>query len=187
MQKQFVNTGELLNDTFELALQILESNFAPNLIIGVWRGGSPIAIAIQEALDFCGVKSDHIPIRTSSYTGINKRTEVEVYGLDYLKKNLKSNGSILLVDDVFDTGLSMQKVVEKLTEMFSNNLPQIKIATPYFKPRNNQSRHKPDFYLHETESWLVFPHELIGLTDEEILEGKEDINNTKTRLLKARR
>ena len=46
-----------------------------------------------------------------------------------------------------------------------------------FKPNKNQSGHKPDYYLHETDQWLVFPHELDGLSLEEILENKPELSN----------
>jgi hypoxanthine phosphoribosyltransferase len=187
MQKQYISAGSLLKDAFELALQILESHYKPDLIIGVWRGGTPVGIAIQEALEFAGIHSDHIAIRTSSYTNIGKRTRVSVHGLDYLRRHFSANESLLLVDDVFDTGLSLQQVIRELRDIYQDNLPQIRIATPYYKPANNQTRRKPDFYLHETDNWLVFPHELIGLSDEEILQNKSDMGTTRQRLLLARR
>ena len=40
------------------------------------------------------------------------------------------------------------------------------------KPTKNKTGRKPDFYLHETDEWLVFPHELDGLTIDEIKENK---------------
>lgn len=187
MQKQYISATSLLRDSFELALQILESNFEPDLIVGVWRGGTPVGITIQEALEFAGVHSDHIAIRTASYTSIGERTRVTVYGLDYLKRHFSPNESLLLVDDVFDTGLSLQEVIHEMQVMYGENMPQVKIATPYYKPANNRTKLKPDFYLHETDKWLVFPHELVGLSDEEILENKNDMGTTRQRLLLARR
>ena len=80
---------------------------------------------------------------------------------------------LLLVDDVFDSGLSMQAVVQELGKKARKNTPSsIRIATPYFKPVNNQSDLVPDYFLHETDKWLIFPHELEGLSREEIYENK---------------
>lgn len=186
MQKQFINAANLLEDSFELALKILASDFRPNLIVGVWRGGSPIGIAIQEALEFAGVKSDHIAIRTSSYTNIDQRSQVTVQGLEYIQQHVSTIKSILLVDDVFDTGLSLHQVIKELNSIYGEELANIKIATPYFKPDNNRTERSPDFYLHETKQWLVFPHELIGLSDEEIISQKADMGSTYQRLLKLR-
>ena len=55
--------------------------------------------------------------------------------------------------------------------------PEIKIATPYFKPNKNQTDRKPDFFIHETDQWLIFPHELEGLTFEDIKENKPELKN----------
>ena len=79
----------LLKDSFHLAWNVYESGFKPNYIVGVWRGGAPIGIAVQEFLSVLGIKSDHIAIRTSYYSGINQRSEtVQVYGLNYVIKKL---------------------------------------------------------------------------------------------------
>ena len=72
-KKLYLTAQELLNDSFELGLRIFKSGFKPSFIIAVWRGGTPVGIAVQEMLDHLGVKTDHIAIRTSSYLGIKKR------------------------------------------------------------------------------------------------------------------
>ena len=48
----------------------------------------------------------------------------------------------------------------------------MKVATVYYKPGKRLVDIKPDFYVHETEKWLVFPHELQGLSEKEILKKK---------------
>ena len=112
MDKLFINAEQLLEDSFELAWKIYESGFRPNYIIGVWRGGAPIGIAVQELLDVLDVKSDHIAIRTSYYKGIGDHKEkVEVFGLNYMVKKLKSEDSLLIVDDVHDTGMSIDQII----------------------------------------------------------------------------
>ena len=63
--KTFITAQELLDDSFRLARMIYESGFRPDYIVGVWRGGTPVGIAVQEALDHFGIESDHIAIRTS--------------------------------------------------------------------------------------------------------------------------
>ena len=49
----------------------------------------------------------------------------------------------------------------------------VRIATPWYKPNNNQTSLKPDYYLHETDKWIVFPHELAGLSMQEIESGQD--------------
>ncbi|SVA00924.1 uncharacterized protein METZ01_LOCUS53778 [marine metagenome] len=176
MDKLFIQTEQLLEDSFQLAWQVYESGYRPNYIIGVWRGGAPIGIAVQEFLDVLGVVSDHIAIRTSYYTGIGERKKkVQVYGLNYMIRRLESEDSLLIVDDVHDTGISIHQIISDLKKACKKNTPEIRIATPYFKPLNNETKRKPDYYLHETDRWLVFPHELEGLTAEEIRAHKPEL------------
>ena len=178
MDKLFIQSEELLKDSFKLAWQVYESGYRPNYIIGVWRGGAPIGIAVQEFLDVLGVPSDHIAIRTSHYKGIDEReSQVQVYGLNYVIKQVESEDSLLIVDDVHDTGISIQKIILDLQTACKKNTPEIKVATPYFKPMKNKTDRKPDFYLHETEKWLVFPHELEGLSMDEIIEFKPELSD----------
>jgi len=176
MEKLYIKSEELIEDSFQLAWRIYESGYRPNHIIGVWRGGTPIGIAVQELLEVLGVQSDHIAIRTSSYSGIGQQNkEVKVYGLNYMIEKLKSEDSLLIVDDVYDTGLSIQQIITDLKEALKDDSPDIKVATPYFKPKNNKTESNPDYYLHETDQWLVFPHELEGLTKEEIKTNKPEL------------
>ena len=109
MHKHYISAQQLLEDSFKLAWQVFESGYRPNYIVGVWRGGAPVGIAVQELLDVLGVEADHIAIRTSSYTGIGQRSRhVKVHGLTYIIKQLESEDSLLIVDDVHDTGLSFR-------------------------------------------------------------------------------
>jgi hypoxanthine phosphoribosyltransferase len=73
MNKTVLTAQELLSDSFRLGVKILESGFEPTLIIAIWRGGTPVGMAVQEILSYCGVDSDHNAIRTSSYTGVVDR------------------------------------------------------------------------------------------------------------------
>ena len=178
MEKHYISASQLLKDSFELAWQVYQSGFRPNYIVGVWRGGAPIGIAVQELLDTLGVKSDHIAIRTSSYTRIGERSRhVQVHGLNYLIRRLESEDSLLIVDDVHDTGLSIDQTIQDLQEACKKNTPEVRIATPYYKPGNNKTTRVPDYYIHETEEWLVFPHELDGLTLEELAANKPELTH----------
>ena len=57
MKKTFIQADQLLEDSFKLAWNVYESGFRPNYIVGVWRGGAPIGIAVQEFLEVLGVSS----------------------------------------------------------------------------------------------------------------------------------
>ena len=178
MEKLFIQADELLRDSFKLAWQVFESGYRPNYIIGVWRGGAPVGIAVQEFLDVLNVPSDHIAIRTSHYKSMNERhTSVQVYGLNYVIKKVESEDSLLIVDDVHDTGISIHQIVSDIEKACKKNTPEIKVATPYFKPKKNLTKRKPDYFIHQTDKWLVFPHELEGLSLEEIKQNKPELEN----------
>jgi len=172
--KVYLHAQDLLNDSFELGLRIYKSGFCPSFIIGIWRGGTPVGIAVQEILDHMGVKTDHIAIRTSSYYGINKRDKhVRVHALEYVVRHTNREDGLLIVDDVFDSGNSIKTILETLKIKMRRNLPNdIRIATTWFKPGNNVTDIVPDYYIHETDKWLVFPHELDGLTRKEMFANK---------------
>jgi len=178
MDKLFIKSETLLQDSFQLAWNIYESGFKPNYIIGVWRGGAPVGIAVQEFLSVLGIKSDHVAIRTSYYSGIDQRNDsVQVYGLNYVIRQLESEDKLLIVDDVHDTGNSVNQIILDLQKACKKNTPEIRVATPYFKPNKNLTNNKPDYFIHETDQWLVFPHELEGLTLEEIESNKPELKN----------
>ncbi|TFG75337.1 MAG: phosphoribosyltransferase, partial [Chrysiogenales bacterium] len=149
----------------------------PDFIVGIWRGGTPVGIAVQELLEHFGVASDHIAIRTSSYEGIEKRGKcIQVHGLNYIVKNANAAHCLLIVDDVYDTGLSIKAIIDTLNVLSRRNTPHdIRVAAVYFKPDNNRTERRPEYYVHETDKWLVFPHELNGLNPEEIALNKPEI------------
>jgi len=176
VEKVYISADQLLEDSFKLALQVFESDFRPNYIVGVWRGGAPVGIAVQELLHILGVDADHIAIRTSSYTGIGERSKnVRVHGLTYLIKRLEAEDSLLIVDDVHDSGLSIEKIIYDLKKACKKNTPEIRVATPYFKPKNNKTDRTPDYFIHDSDEWLVFPHELDGLTSDEIRQNRPQL------------
>lgn len=174
MDKTFISAESLLRDSMALGLKIALSGYRPSFIAGIWRGGAPVGIAVQEVLDYHGIHTDHIAIRTSSYSGIDQQEKtVRVHALDYLVSRVAVEDELLLVDDVFDSGRSLEAILAELQHRCRRNLPaNIRIATVYYKPQRNHSRLLPDFYIHSTDNWLVFPHELQGLTREEILANK---------------
>jgi hypoxanthine phosphoribosyltransferase len=172
--KLYIDAQTLLEDSFKLASAVVKSGFEPTFIIALWRGGVPMGVAVQDFLKFFDINSDHIAIRTSYYSSIDKKSEeVAVYGMNYLIKNCRHEDKLLFVDDVFDTGKTLQAVIKHLNHVARRNTPSdIRVAVPYYKPTRNETDIVPDYYLHETEQWLKFPHSLEGLTPEEVREHR---------------
>jgi hypothetical protein len=176
-EKMFIQAQDLLRDSFLLGKSIIDSGFRPDFIVGIWRGGTPVGIAVQELLDYAGIPTDHIAIRTSYYTGIEStQSKVQVHGLGYLIRKLNQEDNVLIVDDVFDTGMSIEAVITDLRERCRRNMPNdLRIATPWYKPTKNRTGRAPDYFIHQTDKWLVFPHELQGLSSDEVTIGKPEI------------
>lgn len=175
IKKLFVEEEILIQDAYRLAVAIFESGFRPDFIVGIWRGGSTVGIYVQECLQYLGVKTDHIAIRTS-YRGINdyvekfdRPEEIRVHGLQYLLENMNRDDNLLLVDDVYSTGRNVAAVIDRLSAKAKRNMPaDVRVASVYYKPGHRLVEREPDYYIHATENWVVLPYELDGLTADEI-------------------
>lgn len=176
MDKTVLSAQDLLEDSFRLGLDVLESGFRPTMIIAIWRGGTPVGMAVQEILAYAGIESDHIAIRTSSYVGVDQRGAVAVHGLNYIIKKICHDDRVLIVDDVFDTGNTFKAVINELKRRARDNTPEdIRIAVPWYKPTRNETDLVPDYCNRETAEWLVFPHELDALTPDELRDARPQI------------
>ncbi len=188
MNNSYIAANDLLLDSFKLAVNIVDSGFEPDFLVGLWRGGSAVGIAVQEGLEFLGCKTDHIAIRTS-YRGqqdysemIDKAGAIRVHGLRYLHERVCAEDSMLIVDDVYSTGSSVNAVIEQLSRKARRNLPQdIRIASVWYRPTKKTMR-APDFYVHETTDWLIMPYELSGLSLKELRDHKPEIQPVIERL-----
>ncbi len=188
MKNRIVAADDLLRDSFQLAADIVEADFRPDFLVGLWRGGSAVGIAVQEGLEHLGVDTDHIAIRTS-YSGAPRYTEmvnraggIRVHGLQYLLENLSSHHSMLIVDDVYSTGSSVRAVIDQLTRKTRRNLPHdIRIATVWYRPTDKTLR-TPDYFVHETRDWLVLPYELTGFSIDELRSSKPELESIIDRL-----
>jgi len=177
--KRFIQEQEILEDSYRLAVQIYTSGYRPDFIVGVWRGGSTVGIYVQECLQYLGVETDHIAIRTS-YRGMNdylnnldSDREIQVHGLQYLFENMNADDALLIVDDVYSSGRNVAAVIDRLQDKTRRNMPEeVRIAVPYYRSQARQANRAPDYFLHEYDEWLVLPYELTGLSDDEIATNK---------------
>jgi hypoxanthine phosphoribosyltransferase len=169
--KLFLDARTLLLESVRLARFIWEDGFRPDYLIGIWRGGTPPGIAMHEFFRLQGLDPYHTTIKTQSYRGMQRGTGgVEIKGLEHVVDVVEATDRLLLVDDVFDTGHTMAAVLDAVRSRARRNAPECRIATVYYKPLRNETAIKPDYWQVESDDWIVFPHELEGLTEEEIRE-----------------
>ncbi|MEM3692958.1 MAG: phosphoribosyltransferase [Candidatus Bathyarchaeia archaeon] len=144
-----VPTWELLYELcVELADRIRDSGFQPDLIIGVARGGWIPARLLSDFLENPNVAS----VRVEFYIDIG-RTSSEPIITQPCSAPVKGR-RVLVVDDVADSGRSLSLVKDSLLRQGAE---EIRIACLYYKP---WSIIKPEYYIKETTSWIIFPHEV---------------------------
>jgi len=188
MKRTIIEANDLLLDSFRLAALIHQSGFRPDFLVGLWRGGSAVGIAVQEGLDHFEIPTDHIAIRTSyrgldSYSQmVDKADSIRVHGMQYLLETLCAEHRLLIVDDVYSTGSSVNAVIEQLAQKTRRNMPdEIRVATVWYRPTARTVR-EPDYYVHRTEDWLILPYELAGMSIEELRQHRPELRSIGDRL-----
>lgn len=146
--------------TLELAKKIRTSKLEFDVIVGVLRGGVIPAVYLSDFLNNHDVRA----VRLKSYVGINKTAKVEI--IQPLNGGVKGK-KVLLVDDIADTGNSLKAALEHVRE---KGAKQVKIACLHYKP---WSKVKPDYYVEETQKWVIYPWMARETIDELVLKGKE--------------
>ena len=163
--KTYLSANDYTRDSFRLARMILDSGWLPDDLIALWRGGAPVGVTVHEFLHYHGLRPRHRVLKCQSYTGIQSRShEVIFENADDIFRSIVPGSRVLIIDDVFDTGNTARAVLAKLAPCGA----EVRFATVYWKPNQNQTTLKPDFYVKLTEEWIVFPHELDGLTPDEV-------------------
>ena len=173
MEKVFINPITFREDGFALGAQMLDDGFEADFLLILLRGGAEIGCFVDEYLGYFGVNTGLIFMRTSSYDDIDKTSgNVIISDVGDLIKDLKSTSKVAIIDDIFDTGLSIEAVLNFLQESLKENCPKdIRIATVDYKPTRNLTKRVPNYYVNAVKEWLVYPHELKGLTIDEIRQG----------------
>ncbi len=163
-EKEYIRADKLVRDSFLLARRIYDSGYVPDVLLVLWRGGTPVGIVVHEFLLYKGIDTYHAVVKAVSYQGIERRVAPRIESFDSVLNFIDDGAHVLVIDDIFDTGRTVKEVHRRLSVKTAN----IKIATLYLKTGANQTNIFPDFYLRETSTWIVFPHELMDLTADEI-------------------
>jgi hypoxanthine phosphoribosyltransferase len=138
---------EIYEMMVELAGQVKASKFAPQVIVGVSRGGWPPARIMSDLLENSNLANMKVEFYknigvTAQRPKITQSVTSEVVGK-----------RVLVVDDVADSGHSLRVAARHLR---GKGAQQIRVCTLYLKPR---SIFKPDHYARITSKWVIFPWE----------------------------
>ncbi len=127
---------------------IRKSNFKPDLIVGLSRGGWLPARILSDLLENPKLAS----IKIESYVGIEYRGKSVL--TQELAGSVLAGKSVLLVDEVADTGESLKLAKSYISR---EGALETRVATLYVKPK---SAFKPDYCEEITDCWIVFPWEI---------------------------
>ena len=165
-EKHYIDATEYLHDNWRLAADIRRSGWKPDFLVGLWRGGAPVAVAIHEFLKVTGWNVQHVPLKCASYTGIGENAgEVAFTHGDIVFGMFRRGDRVLVIDDVFDTGKTAAAVKGRMDAIGV----EMRLACVYWKPQKNVTSLRPDYFVKDVGlDWIVFPHEIDGLTPEEV-------------------
>lgn len=168
VKKNYLSANDYQRDMWRLASMIRRSGWKPDFLVGLWRGGAPVAIAVHEFFKATGWDIKHVPLKCASYSGIGENAgQVVFYHGEIVFDLFRKDDKVLFIDDVFDTGKTAAAVHEKMQGLGA----EMRLACVYWKPGKNRTNLKPDFFTRDIgDDWIVFPHEIEGLTPEEIRE-----------------
>jgi len=143
---RYVSWPEYGNLASALAEEVQSAGKRFDLVVGIVRGGMPVALVVSDHLD---VKIDFINVK--SYVGIGKRDVPRI--LSTLTEEITGK-NVLVVDDLVDQGDTMKVVVEHLS---AQSPKLLEVAVLFKKP---WTKFEPDYYLEVVDRWVVFPFEL---------------------------
>lgn len=180
MHKEFVTYDTIRNNALKLAYKIYKDGFIPDVIYVSLRGGAYMGNVMSEYFKF--IRDEDRPVFYAavvarSYTNISTHEAIKIDGWTYNPDFLRGGDKVLLVDDVYDSGRTINYLLDVIMQrgLSRNN---IKVAVHDYKIRHyieDNQPIKPDYWCRkievakpEDETWIHYmSHELVGLTREE--------------------
>lgn len=180
-KKTFIPYDTVRNNAIVLGNQIYRDGFVPDVIYVSLRGGAYMGNVLSEFFKFIRRGSRPVfyaAVVARSYSDIQNQEKVSVDGWTYSPDYLRSGDRVLVVDDIFDTGRTINHLVQVILE---KGIPRsdVRIAVHDYKVRGYAEERlpiQPDYYCNryevaraEDETWIHYlSHEMVGLLPEEI-------------------
>jgi len=181
VKKRFVSFDEVRNNGIKLAYKIYKDTGIPDIIYVLLRGGALLGNILSEYFKIlCKNKRPvyYAAVVARAFNDIHRADRVMVDGWTYNPDYLRQGDKILLVDDIFDTGRTINYLAEIIID---KGIPRhdIKIAVHDYKVRkytHTQLPIQPDYYCYKhiieqekNDFWIHYlSHELASLTKEEL-------------------
>ena len=183
MKKEFLSYKTVRNNALKIAHRISNDGFIPDVIYVSLRGGVYLGNVISEYFKIIQRRMRPVyyaAVVARSYTGVGESNEVKVEGWTYSTDSLRTGDKILLVDDIFDSGRTLNHLANMIME---KGIPRkdLKIVVhdyKYFTDAKEQLPVQPDYWcrkhelsVHDEDIWIHYSsHELIGLSEKELEE-----------------
>lgn len=144
---RYISWSEIVDILAKLSLEI-SRRYKPDLIVAIAKGG---LVPARILLDYLGVDEvGFIEVKFYKSVGVvMEKPFIKAMAIPPI-----SDKNVLVVDDVVDSGRTMQLVINILS---THNPKSIKTASLFTKP---WSTFTPDFYHSMIDEWIVFPWEL---------------------------
>ncbi|MDR2631637.1 MAG: phosphoribosyltransferase [Spirochaetaceae bacterium] len=181
MKKEFLPYDVVRNNALKLAHRIYHDGFIPDVIYVSLRGGAYLGNVISEYFKI--VRTGERPVYYAavvarSYTDVRKAGKIKVEGWTYAPEHLRVGDKVLLVDDIFDSGQTINYLGQIILE---KGIPRedLKVAVhdyKYFYDKPDQLPLQPDYWcrkhelsVHDEDRWIHYmSHELVGLSRDEL-------------------
>jgi hypoxanthine phosphoribosyltransferase len=180
MRKEFLPYQVVRNNAIRLARRSWEEGFVPDVIYVSLRGGAYMGNVISEFFKMVrrgDRPSYYAAVVARSYRDIGEQDRVKVDGWTYDPAYLRNGDRVMLVDDIFDSGRTINHLVEIIMD---KGIPRsdVRVAVHDYKVRRYLDRQlpvQPDLWCRrhelagpEDDFWIHYlSHELVGLTDAE--------------------
>lgn len=130
----------------DLAQAVADSGYTPDIVLGIARGGLIPAGSVAYALDCKNLFTMNVEF----YTGVGTTRDEPTLLPPFLDLAELNDLSVLIVDDVADSGKTLELVARICTE----HAGEVRTAVIYEKPR---SILKPEYAWRQTDLWINFP------------------------------
>jgi hypoxanthine phosphoribosyltransferase len=184
MKKEFLPYDRVRNNALKMAHKIYHDGFVPDVIYASLRGGAYLGNVISEYFKIVHHRAHPVyyaAVVARSYTGVGASDEVKVEGWTFPPEALRTGDKVLLVDDIFDSGQTINHLARMIMD---KGIPRtnLKIAVhdyKYFYDKGEQYPVQPDYWCRKHELsvaaenlWIHYlSHELVGLSREELEEN----------------
>ena len=156
-EKLFISWEDYNSTVEKLAIQIHQSGFKPNMLIGIMRGGAPIIDVLSRVFK---LKCAYLAVESYSGEGTEDQQGELAFSREMSSTVQEMKGKILLCDDLSDTGVTLNKSIDWLKKypVLKGNIEEIKTAVLWKK---KDSTFEPDFCAQKLDSnpWIVQPFE----------------------------